>query len=138
MAATDLAAERTTLAHTRTKKALMRTRLAYERTLMAWVRTAVSLITFGFTIYKFFDFLQASLPPERRAGIIGPRGFALVMMSLGVAALGLATFEHRANLKELDAEYGEYGPIPRSLSVIVAAVVALLGVLGVILVLFND
>ena len=34
--------------------ALDRTRLAYERTLMAWVRTATSLISFGFTIYKFF------------------------------------------------------------------------------------
>ena len=38
---TDLAFERTVLAH--------------ERTLMAWVRTAVSMISFGFTIYKFFQ-----------------------------------------------------------------------------------
>ena len=28
--------------------------LAYERTMLAWIRTAVSLITFGFTLYKFF------------------------------------------------------------------------------------
>jgi Domain of unknown function (DUF202) len=35
-----------------TKLAYDRTRLAYERTLMAWVRTGVSLISFGFTIYK--------------------------------------------------------------------------------------
>ena len=32
-----------------------RTRLSYERTLMSWVRTSTSLITFGFTIYKFFQ-----------------------------------------------------------------------------------
>ena len=36
--------------------ALERTYLAHERTLMAWVRTATSLITFGFSIYKFFAF----------------------------------------------------------------------------------
>ena len=32
-----------------------RTRLAYERTMMAWVRMGTSLISFGFTIYKFFQ-----------------------------------------------------------------------------------
>ena len=37
-----------------TRLAYERTVLAHERTLMAWLRTAVSLITFGFTIYKFF------------------------------------------------------------------------------------
>ena len=39
-----------------TRLAIDRTRLAHERTLMAWVRTAVSMITFGFTIYEFFEF----------------------------------------------------------------------------------
>jgi uncharacterized membrane protein YidH (DUF202 family) len=34
---------------------IKRTRLSYDRTLMAWIRTATSLISFGFTIYKFFD-----------------------------------------------------------------------------------
>jgi putative membrane protein len=36
--------------------AVDRTWLAHERTLMAWVRTATSMISFGFTIYKFFQF----------------------------------------------------------------------------------
>ena len=39
-----------------TRLAVDRTRLAHERTLMAWVRTATSLISFGFTIYKFCQF----------------------------------------------------------------------------------
>jgi putative membrane protein len=38
-----------------TDLAFERTVLAYERTLMAWIRTAISLISFGFTIYKFFQ-----------------------------------------------------------------------------------
>jgi hypothetical protein len=41
---------------TSTKLSYDRTRLAYENTMMAWVRTATSLITFGFSVYKFFQF----------------------------------------------------------------------------------
>jgi inner membrane protein YidH len=37
---------------------LDRTIQAHDRTLMAWVRTATSLISFGFTIYKFFQYLR--------------------------------------------------------------------------------
>ena len=54
---------------TSTKLAYDRTRLAYERTLMAWVRTGTSLITFGFTIYKFFEeFHRGGKPPKPVAG----------------------------------------------------------------------
>ncbi len=42
-----------------TELALDRTYLAHDRTLMAWVRTATSLISFGFTIYKFFQYMIA-------------------------------------------------------------------------------
>ena len=35
--------------------AIDRTRLAAERSLMAWIRTALSMIAFGFTIYKFLQ-----------------------------------------------------------------------------------
>jgi len=42
--------------------ALERTFLAHERTLMAWVRTAASLITFGFTLFKFFEYLHEQQP----------------------------------------------------------------------------
>ena len=45
-----------------TRLAVERTRLAYERTLMAWTRTATSLISFGFTIYKFFQYLREDRP----------------------------------------------------------------------------
>ena len=38
--------------------AIDRTRMAAERSLMAWVRTALSVITFGFTFYKFMQFLH--------------------------------------------------------------------------------
>ena len=33
----------------------LRTIMAADRTLMAWVRTSLSMLSFGFTIYKVLD-----------------------------------------------------------------------------------
>src|SRR4029453_4374300 len=89
-----------------TQLAVGRTRLAYERTLMAWVRTATSLISFGFTIYKFFQFLHeenaGKMPPAEH--FIGPRQFALVMILVGLGTLGLATLQHRQHMQMLRAQ----------------------------------
>ena len=54
----------TVLAEERTDLALQRSLMAGERTLMAWIRTALSMIGFGFSIYKFFQYL----PEEIAAG----------------------------------------------------------------------
>ena len=82
----ELAGERTDLAFTRTV-------LALERTLMAWVRTAVSLISFGFTIYKFFqEFQRTSQSPH----LASPRAVGLVMIGLGV---GFEDLPRDANLR---------------------------------------
>jgi uncharacterized membrane protein YidH (DUF202 family) len=42
----------------RVQLAFERTFLAYERTRIAWVRTALALISFGFVIAKFFQYLR--------------------------------------------------------------------------------
>ena len=39
--------------------AIERTRMAADRTLMGWTRTALSMIGFGFTIFKFFESFQS-------------------------------------------------------------------------------
>ena len=36
--------------------AVERTYLAYERTLLAWIRTGTSLVTFGLTLHKSFEY----------------------------------------------------------------------------------
>ena len=113
--------------------ALDRTRLAHERTLMAWTRTATSLISFGFTIYKFFEYLQENRPAAD-PGILGPRGFALLMILIGLTALVLATVEHRRSMKALRAASGE---VPISLAAIVAGLIAILGILGLLGVLIR-
>lgn len=115
--------------------AVDRTRLAYERTHMAWVRTAVSMISFGFTIYKFFQF-ELEGRPFRDSDIIGPRGFAMIMISIGLLALVVSTIQHRHSLQGLRAEYG--GAVPLSLATLVAGLFSALGLLALVMVILRQ
>lgn len=117
-----------------TRLAIDRTQLAHERTLMAWVRTATSLITFGFTLYKFFEF-EAGKSVVATNPLISPRHFAMVMIATGLVALLLSAADHRRSLKRLTDEYGVV--FPRSFSLVVAAIVSLLGLLGFAAALFR-
>jgi putative membrane protein len=113
---------------TATTLAIDRTRLAYERTLMAWVRTATSLISFGFTIYKFFQFLRDGKPPSQE-GTLGLHAFAVLMIVVGITALLLASIDH---LRHRRALQNEHGPMPYSLAAVVAILIGVLGVLGLL------
>lgn len=87
-----------------TRLAIERTRVAYDRTMMAWIRTATSLITFGFTIYKYFQIQRVAPPSER---LIGPREFSLILISLGLFSLVVAVLQNRENVLRLRALYPE-------------------------------
>jgi len=93
---------------------------------MAWIRTSVSLIAFGFTIFKFFQYLAAD---EHRAQqpIASPWVVGLVMIALGLTALALASIQHRQEMRALEAAAG---PMPYSLSGVMAALIAGLGILA--------
>jgi putative membrane protein len=119
-----------------TRLAVDRTRLAADRTLLAWVRTATSLISFGFTVYKFFQYLRES-SPGRPGGVFGPREFALVAISLGIIALLLATVDHRRSMEGLRAQYG-ISNVPYSLATVLAALISCFGVLGLVAVIFHQ
>ena len=108
-----------------TRLALDRTRAAYERTMMSWIRTATSLITFGFTIYKFFQI--SGLTEKRQNYRIEPREFSIALVSIGLFSLLLATLENRQNIRALGTQYAGR---QRSLAVIVAALVSILGVVA--------
>jgi putative membrane protein len=118
-----------------TALAVERTRLAHERTLMAWVRTSTSLITFGFTIYKFFQYLREGAQESPVAHALNPRRFGMSMIVVGLFMLVVATVQHRRDLKALDARYGKG---PRSLASIVAVLVGALGVLAFLGVLLRQ
>jgi len=126
----------TRLAEERTHLALDRTRLAQERTLMAWVRTATSLITFGFTIYKAFQFLQDNQIGGVIRRRISPREFGMIMIALGIGALTLATLQHRKEVRELYRDSG-WTP-PWSVAGFVATVISCLGIITLIVVFFRQ
>ena len=118
-----------------TKLSIERTCLAHERTLMAWVRTSTSLISFGFTIYKFFQYLRESQTASPR-GLVGPREFALMMITIGIVALVLATIGHRRSLEALRVQYGI--PVPHSLATTVSWLVGVFGLLLLLAVVFHQ
>ncbi len=116
--------------------ALERTRLAADRTLMAWLRTALSMITFGFTVYKFLQYLQADLGsrPMRLLRDQGPRNLGLTLIGLGTFSLIIACIQHWKYLKKLRPDQ-PYKPL--SLTLIVAWVVGVIGLLAFFSILFS-
>lgn len=113
--------------------ALERTRLAFERTQLAWVRTATGLITFGFSLHKFFQYQQAAgvKPPHR---LLGAHEFAILMIATGLIALLLSTTDHTLNIRRLRRQYGL---MPRSLAGALAALISLLGIFGLLEAVFQ-
>jgi putative membrane protein len=88
----ELAAERTDLA---TERTLM----AADRSLMAWIRTALSLISFGFTIYKILQGFQAS--GVRAVQDYSPRTIGLFLTGLGTVSIALGVVEYHQHIKML-------------------------------------
>jgi len=117
-----------------TKLAFERTNLAHERTLMAWVRTATALISFGFTIYKFFELEKANVFGGIKHQIIGPHHFAILMIAAGIISLMIATIEHFQHTKSLKKQHVE---APRSLAVWIAGLISVLGLLAMVAVIFR-
>ena len=121
--------------NTSTELARERSREAADRTIMAWIRTSLSLISFGFGIGKFYDYLETaelekSLDPLHSTLWIGG-----ALIFLGVLGLLAAVVQHSRILKRLanlDFVYVE----PWPLGMIVAILLLLIGVfafLGIML-----
>ncbi len=122
---------------TGTRLAVDRTALAHERTLMAWVRTSASLISFGFTLHKFFQYQAAQGQRTLDDRLIGPREFALIMISIGVIALLVSTVQHQRSVSRLRNTYGG-DAVPYSTATLVAGLFSLLGVLALLAVVFRQ
>jgi putative membrane protein len=99
--------------------------LADDRTLMAWIRTSLSMIGFGFTIYKFLKELaqleNSKLPDN------GPRNLGLTLVGLGTVSLIVASFQHWSHMQEL----GRHASLRArfSLVLVVAITITFLGAL---------
>jgi putative membrane protein len=86
------------LATQRTDMATARSTLAADRTLMAWVRTGLSMISFGFTIYKILDGFRGSSDLVLQHS---PRNVGLFLTGLGTLAVIMGTVDYWHNLKLL-------------------------------------
>jgi putative membrane protein len=117
-----------------TRLSFERTFLAHERTLMAWVRTSSSLITFGFSIYKFFELERSGGKGFMRVQVIGPRDFSMMLIIIGVVALVLATIQHRRQVKMLKVDYDN---APASTAGLVAGLISAMGLLAIVAVFFR-
>ncbi len=113
---------------------LERTMMSMERTLMSWVRTATSLITFGFTLYKFFEFELSKASEAPRHQYVGPRGFAMIMIGSGLLGLALATLQNWQFRSQMRAAGIR---APKSFTTLMAAVVTTLGILALFAAIFR-
>jgi putative membrane protein len=89
------------LAEDRTDLATGRTLMAMDRSLMAWIRTSLSMISFGFTIYKVLQGFQES--GEVIAHGYSPRTVGLFLTGLGTVAMVAGTVEYFQRLGMLRA-----------------------------------
>lgn len=113
------------LAVERTNLAIERTVMAAGRTLMGWVRTSLTMISFGFTIYKF---LQAALQSghTNAIGIHGPRRLGLFLIALGVMSVLLGSLEYFWVVRRMNTlSTKKYSTV--NMSLIVGIVIGLLG-----------
>ena len=105
---------------------------------MAWVRTSVSLLGFGFTVYKFLEFEAAKDPVLGAEGPLlrlmrGPRNFALTFILLAIVSLAIAVVQHWQYTKNLDPVRGR----KFDLTLVTAGFVAVIGVLSLMSLLFK-
>ena len=116
-----------------TDLAFERTMLAYERTLMAWIRTAISLISFGFTIYKFFKEWRKDEQPVQT--FFTPRIVGMTMILFGLVGLLFASVQHFTAVKKLRKDYPA---IQRSLSAVLAILILMFGLALFLAALFRQ
>ena len=116
-----------------TRLDLERTHIADEQSMMTWIRTSITLITFGFTIYKFF---QLELPSRaEKSRLVGPREFALTLVALGLIWLVMGTLDHRRWQRLLKQQWSDAS---RSLAVWLAAMISILGTTAFLLMIFRQ
>jgi putative membrane protein len=122
-----------TLGRQRTDMAVARTVMAADRTLMAWTRTSLAMISFGFTLYKFMQYLREEgktvlVPSER-----GAQNFGMAMIIAGILFLLFACVQYAHLNRKMKPGQKWY----LSLALVVASFVVALGLLALVNAIFR-
>jgi putative membrane protein len=89
---------------------------------MAWVRTGLSMIGFGFTIYKFLMSAQTAGLREN-----APRDVGLFLIGVGTISMLFGAVEYWATSRTLHREYGvRFKRYPLLIGLLIAALGAVL------------
>ena len=108
-----------------------RNRMASERTLMGWIRTSLAMISFGFGLAKFFDYLKYTQPQKASQLGNGPEFVGQFLLYLGTFLILGAAIAHWRRLALLDR--GEVSYRSRfSLGLLVAFVLFALGIFAIV------
>jgi putative membrane protein len=82
---------------------VMNTLMAADRTLMSWTRTSLSLLSFGFTIFKILQgFQDAEGKFVVRTDV--PRNAGLFLTGMGTLAMVMGTIEYWQTLRVLNQQ----------------------------------
>jgi putative membrane protein len=133
MASADLRLDvNTELAARRTGMAFQRTRMAADRTLMAVMRTSLALISFGFTIFQFFERLRDQSILSGDGG--SARRFGVALVALGIAIHIQYMFELRQLRHSMREERLVHAEtiFPVSLTLITAFLLLAIGVAAIV------
>ena len=82
---------------------VMRTMMAADRTMMAWIRTSLSMLTFGYTIYKVLEEIHQIGKIDLRDTT--PRNAGVILTVTGTAALIMGIAEYWVTLRILRRSY---------------------------------
>lgn len=130
--------ESTELSAQRTAMSFERTAMSAHRTLHAVMKSSLSLISFGFTIFKFFtalslEYIGESFPQD------AARNFGMALLVLGVLILAIGMVEHYQTMASLRARkhhLHELGlvhsdmPLRIASSMFIAFLLLAIGILG--------
>jgi putative membrane protein len=113
---------------TATRLAFENAYLAHENTRMSWVRTALGMISFGFTIAKFFELVREK--QGTHATLLDPPTVGILMIVIGLVALTLSGVQQDRAVKRLRAQCPDLPKV--SIAGSTAAAIWVLGILALL------